>query len=81
MEFSTWLLNRIRQLKLNFVNKKEDLVGKKIAVVGSGPAGMEAAIECAKRGATVTVYEKNLLLAVQQYWVVTVWTGCHYSGW
>ncbi|MGI5970249.1 MAG: FAD-dependent oxidoreductase [Oscillospiraceae bacterium] len=32
---------------------------KKIAVVGGGPAGMEAAIECAKRGHSVTLFEKS----------------------
>lgn len=42
-----------------FPDKGKDLEGKKIAVVGSGPAGMEAAIECAKRGASVVVYEKK----------------------
>ena len=32
---------------------------KKIAVVGGGIGGMEAAIVCAKRGHTVTLYEKS----------------------
>ena len=32
---------------------------KKIAVVGGGPAGMEAALLAAKRGHTVTLYEKE----------------------
>ena len=41
-----------------FPEHEKDLVGKKIVVVGAGPAGMEAAIGCAKRGASVTVYEK-----------------------
>lgn len=36
-----------------------DLEGKKITVVGAGPAGMEAAMVCAKRGKKVTVYEKR----------------------
>ncbi|MCC5813203.1 MAG: glutamate synthase subunit beta [Leptospira sp.] len=33
--------------------------GKKIAVVGSGPAGMAAAQQLARAGHTVTVFEKN----------------------
>ena len=32
---------------------------KKIAVIGGGIGGMEAAIVCAKRGHTVTIYEKT----------------------
>ncbi len=35
---------------------------KKIAVVGGGPAGMEAALLCAGRGHTVTLYEKEARL-------------------
>ncbi|RLE12392.1 NADH oxidase, partial [Candidatus Aerophobetes bacterium] len=34
---------------------------KKIAVIGGGPAGMEAARVCALRGHNVTIYEKNRL--------------------
>lgn len=35
---------------------------KKIAVVGGGPAGMEAALLCARRGHSVTLYEKQARL-------------------
>jgi len=38
---------------------------KKIAVVGGGPAGMEAAILAAKRGHQVTLFEKNSELGGQ----------------
>ncbi len=38
---------------------------KKIAVVGGGPAGMQAAIECAKRGHAVTLFEKTGTLGGQ----------------
>jgi pyruvate/2-oxoglutarate dehydrogenase complex dihydrolipoamide dehydrogenase (E3) component len=34
-------------------------VSKKVAVVGGGPAGMQAAIVAAERGHTVTLYEKS----------------------
>jgi glutamate synthase (NADPH/NADH) small chain len=34
-------------------------VGKRVAVVGSGPAGLSAAGELAKRGVTVDVFERN----------------------
>ncbi|MGN0432358.1 MAG: glutamate synthase subunit beta [Lachnospiraceae bacterium] len=33
--------------------------GKKIAIIGSGPAGLAAAVQLNKRGHSVTVYEKN----------------------
>lgn len=42
-----------------FPDRGQDLVGKKIVVVGAGPAGMEAAAICAERGAKVTVFEKR----------------------
>lgn len=32
-----------------------------VAVVGGGPSGMEAAVSCAQRGHTVTLFEKNKL--------------------
>ena len=40
-----------------FPDRGKDLAGRKILVAGAGPAGMEAAITCRKRGADVTVYE------------------------
>lgn len=47
--------------KQNFVkpNKPETKTGKKVAVVGSGPAGLAAADQLHKAGHTVTVYERN----------------------
>ena len=33
--------------------------GKKVAVVGSGPSGLAAAMQLNKRGHKVTVYERN----------------------
>ena len=35
------------------------LTGKKVAVVGSGPAGLAAAQQLCRAGHTVTVFEKN----------------------
>lgn len=42
-----------------FPKQEQDMAGRKIIVVGAGPAGMEAAIGCAQRGADVTVYDKR----------------------
>lgn len=38
---------------------------KKVAVIGGGPAGMESAIFCARRGHEVTLYEKHSSLGGQ----------------
>lgn len=38
---------------------------RKIAVIGGGPAGMQAAITCSERGHTVTLFEKNSYLGGQ----------------
>lgn len=38
---------------------------KSVAVVGGGPAGLQAAIECAKRGHSVTLYEASDALGGQ----------------
>lgn len=40
---------------------------KKVAVVGGGPAGMQAVITCAKRGHEVTLYEKESVLGGQLF--------------
>ncbi len=38
---------------------KEASTGKKVAIIGAGPAGLTAAYYLAKKGHAVTVYEKN----------------------
>ncbi len=45
-------------LKMDILEVKESN-GKKVAVVGSGPAGLTAAAELAKDGYQVTIYEKE----------------------
>ena len=47
---------------------KKASTGKKIAIVGAGPAGLEAAIYAAKAGHAVTVFEKNDIAGGQFYW-------------
>jgi 2,4-dienoyl-CoA reductase-like NADH-dependent reductase (Old Yellow Enzyme family)/thioredoxin reductase len=44
-------------------------VSKKVAVVGAGPAGMQAAITAAERGHKVTLFEKNDRLGGALYYV------------
>jgi 2,4-dienoyl-CoA reductase-like NADH-dependent reductase (Old Yellow Enzyme family)/NADPH-dependent 2,4-dienoyl-CoA reductase/sulfur reductase-like enzyme len=44
---------------------KEPGPAKKVAVIGGGPAGMRAALEAAKRGHSVTLYEKSGVLGGQ----------------
>ena len=39
--------------------------GKRVAVIGGGPAGMTAALECSRRGHSVTLYEKEPVLGGQ----------------
>lgn len=39
--------------------KKESATGKKVAVIGAGPAGLTAAYYLSKKGHTVTIFEKN----------------------
>lgn len=38
---------------------KDTLKGKSVGIIGSGPSGLQAAIELRKQGADVTVYEKE----------------------
>ena len=40
-------------------SRRERLTGKKVAVVGSGPAGLAAAQQLTRAGHTVTVYERD----------------------
>lgn len=41
----------------NWIPEMENPTGKKVAIIGSGPAGAQAAFELAKKGHEVTIYE------------------------
>ena len=45
--------------KVEYTIKKVEKKGKKIAVIGSGPAGIECSIELLKNGYDVTIFEKD----------------------
>lgn len=52
-----WAIENKIEHKLTKAQKK----GKKVAVIGSGPAGMECSIELLKNGYDVTIFEKDKL--------------------
>ncbi len=45
--------------KIEYKIAKSEKNGKKVAIVGSGPAGIECAIELLKNGYDVTIFEKR----------------------
>ncbi len=47
------------QNNLEFKINKKALSGKKVAIIGSGPAGIECAVELLKEGFEVDIYEKD----------------------
>lgn len=51
-------VNERTRLKLSIDNS---LSGLFVAIVGAGPTGLSAALELAKKGANITVYDENLL--------------------
>lgn len=58
--------------------------GKRVAVIGGGPAGMRAAMVCAQRGHQVTVFEKSGVLggqAVHADYVYGKWGIRRYKDW
>lgn len=52
------IIEKAWELKLVKANPPEVRTGKKVAVVGSGPAGLAAAAQLNKAGHTVTVFER-----------------------
>ncbi len=51
---------RENNIKYEYIKEKSN--GIKIAVVGSGPAGLECATELAKNGFDVTIFEKESII-------------------
>ena len=47
----------VRMSGIEWVDEKEPPTGKKVAVIGAGPAGLSAAYFLAKKGHSVTIYE------------------------
>jgi NADPH-dependent glutamate synthase beta subunit-like oxidoreductase len=47
--------------QLSFLPEKEDLNGKKIGIIGTGPAGLSAAYFLLQKGYQCTLYDKNPL--------------------
>lgn len=45
--------------KVDYKIDKKELNGKKVAVIGAGPAGLECAVELLKNGFLVDIYEKD----------------------
>ncbi len=43
--------------KLDHIKLNDELAGKKVAIVGAGPAGLTCAQQLARRGASVTIFE------------------------
>ena len=51
--------NWARENNVIYVNDKKEPNNVKIAIVGSGPAGIECAVELSKKGYEVTIFEKE----------------------
>ena len=60
-----------RENNKNDEYKKEKLNGIKVAIIGSGPAGLECAVELAKKGFHVTIFEKELEIR----WTFKLWNS------
>ena len=48
-----------RENKIKYEYKKEKQNGIKVAIIGSGPSGLSCAVELAKKGFEVTIFEKE----------------------
>ena len=58
--------------------------GKRVAIIGGGPAGLRAAMVCAQRGHDVTVYEKSDVLggqAIHADYTYGKWGIKRYKDW
>ena len=54
----------------DFIPSMEAETGKKVAIIGSGPAGLMAAFELRKRGHTVTIFEEEAAPGGMLRWAI-----------
>lgn len=58
-KLETFVNSWAKENKVEYEYEVKEKNGKKVAIVGSGPAGIECAVELLKEGYDVTIYEKD----------------------
>ncbi len=60
-----------RENNIEYKYKVENKNEKKVAIIGSGPAGLECAVELAKTGFEITMFEKENEIR----WIIKLWNS------